>query len=193
MRRLLLNMCMTSIRLPLMLAYIITLMIVFWGYSGTRCMLENYGFDWKSSLYGVIVSAIMVGPILTTLFFLITGWPRLIGFLVSSDECAYCGYSKRGLTSSQCPECGSQTFNEDQFRDAIHLKQYYLIICLLLSIPVGSLFAECWILIDEHGFQSKVIELRDSGSTAAYSRSRCWPNGATSLVFDPLEGIHATD
>ena len=57
-----------------------------------------------------------------------------------------------------------------------------------LSLVLGSLAAEGWMLRDEAKFASEVSAL-----DSKYSRARAWPNQTGSLVFVPGRGINGTD
>jgi hypothetical protein len=59
-----------------------------------------------------------------------------------------------------------------------------------VSLLVGSITSEFWILGDEKKFAAEVSRVSKDN---LYSRPRAWPNQICSLVFMPGKGIHATD
>src|SRR5438045_9359654 len=65
-----------------------------------------------------------------------------------------------------------------------------LFVVFVVSLLVGSLFSELWILHDESCFSA---EVNQSGSKMPYSRPRALPNQGCGLVFIPDKGIHSTD
>jgi hypothetical protein len=58
-----------------------------------------------------------------------------------------------------------------------------------MSLLVGSLISEMWILRDEARFSAEAAQANGN----RYSRARAWPNQGCSLVFMPGRGIHSTD
>jgi hypothetical protein len=68
-----------------------------------------------------------------------------------------------------------------------------LIVFIMISGGlVGIVLGESAMLIDEASFRREVKQAETSGLNQ-YGRSRAWPNGAASLVWNRNSGIHATD
>ena len=65
---------------------------------------------------------------------------------------------------------------------------YSLFIVLSVSLLIGCLVSEAWILWDEACFSVEASKF-----DSIYSRPRAWPNQTCSLVFIPGKGIHSTD
>lgn len=59
---------------------------------------------------------------------------------------------------------------------------------LAMTLILGSVVSEFWILRDEARFSNEA-----SGREVIYSRERAWPNQDCSLVYVPGQGIHSTD
>ena len=65
-----------------------------------------------------------------------------------------------------------------------------LFVPIAVSLLVGSLASESWILWDEARFSAEVSK---AGGGNPYDRPRAWPNQGCSLVYVPGKGIHAID
>lgn len=109
-----------------------------------------------------------------------------------TDRCARCGYSRAGLASPRCPECGED--HHGPWPAPLITREFTArAASLLLSLFIGASSGTAFLWADLISFRSEAAGHFASGATSAYARAR-WSNGKDSFVqVSPGSPVFNTD
>lgn len=159
---------------------------VFFMYAHVRGMGETFGFDLRTTIFGLIFSLIMLIPFVWVYW--VADVPQIITRHVlprrrwASGGCPACGYLREGLTGGTCPECGAPLVQPREYRFGLATVRRFLLVVLIAWL--GGCFAvEALARYDEYQFRREVSERTAQGITDDYWRQRIWPMGNSGLGY----------
>lgn len=159
---------------------------VFFMYAHVRGMGETFGFDLRTTIFGLIFSLIMLIPFVWVYW--VADVPQIISNHIlpkrrwAKGGCPSCGYSREGLTTDSCPECGAQLIKPRDYQFGLATIRRFLLVVMIAWLG-GCFAAEGLALIDEHQFRREVDVRIAQGRTDDYWRQRIWPMENSGLGY----------
>lgn len=164
----------------------------FFVYTTARCLARTFGFDLGVMLMGVVVTLVMMVPFVWVYWIvdLPDIWQRHLRPMRRwrANRCPACGYSRKGVASVICPECGVTWVEPTPYRVGWPTVRRFVLI-VLIALTFGTAAGEMRILLDERAF----LREAEASPDGVAARARGWPNGAHWLFHDAIHGPTAGD
>jgi hypothetical protein len=184
----------TALRRALMVASIaIATFIAFWIYARLAGGRTTFGPSWSSFAVFVVFAAVFTLPVLG-----VFTAPEALLIAIDQHKCKEAGACQSCAYGGAqalpiCPECGGDPKQQRTIPSPFRMTRLAFALWVL-SVLIGSLIGESWLLADEAAFRREVALLTASnGGPTALHRPRWWPGRANGLVYEPSRGFWGTD